>query len=147
MEVKRAYPVFIKQDTQDPSGHDYLVYAPDWDAATEGDSFEDAIEMARDLIGTMWSTYLEDRKEVPWPSDQEQAIRITKRQADDDSFEFSSGILTFVDVDVRSFNSKLMNRAVKKNCTIPYWLNKEAEERGLNFSRILQEALIEACTD
>lgn len=146
MEVKSAYPVFIKKDTEDETGHDYLAYAPDWDAATEGDSIANAIEMARDLIGTMWSLHLEEDKAVPHPSSPEMATQITQEKVDD-VFEYSSGILTYVDVDVRQFNSKLMNRAVKKNCTIPYWLNKEAEKRGLNFSHILQEALIEACTD
>ena len=33
------------------------------------------------------------------------------------------------------------NRTVKKNCTIPYYLNVEAEKAGINFSRLLQEAL------
>lgn len=146
MEVKKAYPVFIKQDTNDQTGNSYLVYIPDWDANTEGRTFENAIEMARDLIGLAWSTCLEDRTTVPNPSSPETATKMTQEKADD-IFEYSSGILTFVDVDVRNFNSRLMNRAVKKNCTIPYWLNKEAEERGLNFSRILQKALIEACTD
>ena len=34
-------------------------------------------------------------------------------------------------------------KIVKKNCSIPAWLNTRAEELGLNFSKILQEALIE----
>ena len=37
----------------------------------------------------------------------------------------------------------MRNRAVKKNCTIPYWLNEKAEAMGLNFSKVLQNALIE----
>lgn len=32
-------------------------------------------------------------------------------------------------------------RAVKKNCTIPSWLNFEAEKAGVNFSAILIAAL------
>jgi hypothetical protein len=32
-------------------------------------------------------------------------------------------------------------RVVKKNCTIPSWLNFEAERAGVNFSAVLQAAL------
>lgn len=58
-------------------------------------------------------------------------------------FEHGAPVLTFVDVDIMSYNEKYRNRAVKKNCTIPYWLNKEAERRGINFSKVLQKALLE----
>ncbi len=33
--------------------------------------------------------------------------------------------------------------SVRKNCTIPAWLNEKAEEQGINFSKILQDALLE----
>ena len=50
-------------------------------------------------------------------------------------------ILTLVDVDMIDYRKKHDNRTVKKNCTIPYYLNVEAEKVGINFSRLLQEAL------
>ena len=34
------------------------------------------------------------------------------------------------------------NKAVKKNCTIPYWLNVEAEKAGINYSKVLQDAIM-----
>ena len=34
-----------------------------------------------------------------------------------------------------------MQDDVKKNCTIPSWLNFEAERAGVNFSAVLQAAL------
>jgi post-segregation antitoxin (ccd killing protein) len=37
----------------------------------------------------------------------------------------------------------LDHRAVKTNLTIPAWLKEMAEERGVNYSKILQAALIE----
>ena len=33
-------------------------------------------------------------------------------------------------------------KAVKKNCTIPYWLNVEAEKAGINYSKVLQDAIM-----
>jgi antitoxin HicB len=32
---------------------------------------------------------------------------------------------------------------VKKNCTIPLWLNEKAEALGINFSKVLQDALVQ----
>ena len=32
---------------------------------------------------------------------------------------------------------------IRKNLTIPYWLNVEAEKAGINFSQVLQVALKE----
>ena len=136
IEMTEAYPVFIKQH-----GKDFLVYVPDWDIYTEGRSFADAIAMARDAIGLKGMDYQENQETFPEVSTPEQAIRLAVAEADED-FDFQDGTLTFVDVDFTAYLSKLRNRAVKKNCTIPYWLNEKAEQMGINFSQTLQEALM-----
>lgn len=134
--MKEAYPVFIKQHN-----NDFLVYVPDWNIYTEGSSFADAIAMARDAIGLKGIDFLEEQKDLPEVSTPEKAVRLATADADED-FDFTSGTLTFVDVDFTAYRNKLRNRAVKKNCTIPYWLNEKAEQMGINFSQTLQEALI-----
>ena len=48
--MKQVYPTFIL-NTNDDSEHPFLVYVPDMEIYTEGDSFANAIEMARDAIG------------------------------------------------------------------------------------------------
>ena len=50
-------------------------------------------------------------------------------------------IVTLVDVDFSEYRRKNDLKAVKKNCTIPSWLNFEAEKAGINFSAILTAAL------
>ena len=35
------------------------------------------------------------------------------------------------------------NKAIKKTLTIPEWLNEEATALGINFSQVLQTALME----
>lgn len=50
-------------------------------------------------------------------------------------------IVTLVDVDFSEYRRKNDLKAVKKNCTIPSWLNFEAEKVGINFSAILTAAL------
>ena len=44
--MKEAYPIVIS-----PADGGYIVYIPDFDINTEGNSLTDAIEMARDAIG------------------------------------------------------------------------------------------------
>lgn len=134
--TKRAYPVFIKEDERQS-----LVYIPDWDLYTEGENFADAIAMARDAIGLAWVDCIGTE---PEPSTYQGAIKTTKARADDKDFRYSDGILTYVDVDVVKYSEKLRNRAVRKNVTLPYWLNEKAEEMGINFSRVLQDALLKA---
>lgn len=134
--MKTAYPTFIKQD-----GKYYLVYVPDMDIYTEGFSFYDAIKMARDAIGGMALEYKEDGDELPKASDMDEAMKKAKSTANEE-LDFSDSILTYVDVDTEEYLRKLNNRAVKKNCTLPYWLNEKAEAQGINFSRVLQDALI-----
>ena len=57
-------------------------------------------------------------------------------------FDYSkTDIITLVDVDFSEYRKKNDLRAVKKNCTIPSWLNFEAEKAGVNFSAILTAAL------
>ena len=133
--MKVVYPVFIAEHK-----NDYLVYVPDMDIYTEGKNLADAIEMARDAIGLKGIDLEDDKKELPTPSSHEDAMKKAKENAD--VFDYSKGILTLVDVDFAEYRKRVDNRAVKKNCTIPYWLSVEAEKVGINYSRILQEALM-----
>ena len=44
---------------------------------------------------------------------------------------------------IYAYRKKNDNRSVRKNLTIPNWLNIAAEKEHINFSNVLQEALIE----
>ena len=137
MKERRAYPAFIKENAGN-----YLVYVPDMELYTEGNSFEDAIEMARDAIGLKGIDLEDDNKPFPPMSAPEEALQKAKEDADED-FDYSDGIMTYVDVNFAAYRSRMKNRAVKKNCTIPAWLSDAAEKAGVNFSKVLQEALLE----
>lgn len=134
--MKGAYPVFIKQ-----AGKDFLVYVPDWDIYTEGYSFVDAIKMARDAIGLNGIVREDEDMEFPKVSTYQEAENKAREEADED-IDFSTGTITMVDVDFVEYRRKNEKRSVKKNCTIPYWLSVEAEKANINFSKLLQEALM-----
>jgi predicted RNase H-like HicB family nuclease len=122
--MKEAYPIIISKKEDG-----YYVSIPDFDIATQGNDIPGAIYMARDAIGLIGIDMEEDGKELPQPN----SVKYTAEKLD---------IVTLVDVDFSEYRKKVDNKAVKKNCTIPYWLNEEAEKAGVNFSKVLQEALM-----
>ncbi|MEN6384518.1 MAG: type II toxin-antitoxin system HicB family antitoxin [Phycisphaerales bacterium] len=125
--MKAVYPIVISK-----CDSDYVVYIPDFDINTEGKDVADAIAMARDAIG-ITGCYLEDEeKQLPAPS----ALEKVARTKNDD-------IITLVDIDFAEYRRKNDQRTVRKNLTLPSWLNVEAEKQGINFSKVLQEALLD----
>ena len=51
--------------------------------------------------------------------------------------------MTLVDIDVAEYRRKNDNKMVRRNVTLPNWMNVAAEKEGLNVSKVLQEALRE----
>ena len=124
--MKNAYPIVMTQ------GEKFIaVFIPDFNINTQGKDIPEAIEMARDAIGVIGIDMEDDGEALPEPSDFEK-IR-TEIQPND--------IISLVDVDFEEYRRKNDMRAVKKNCTIPSWLNFEAELAVINFSAVLQAAL------
>jgi len=123
--MKRAYQIILRKDKDG-----YYVRIPDFDIGTQGADIAEAMFMARDAIGIMGITLEDDGKEIPAAG---SAIE-QPEQGD---------VLTYVDVDFAEYRRMNENRSVKKNCTIPAWLDYEAEKAGVNFSKVLQEALMQ----
>lgn len=51
--------------------------------------------------------------------------------------------INYIACDTLSYRKRFANTAVKKTLTIPSWLNEEATTLGVNFSQVLQEALMQ----
>lgn len=124
MAMKGAYPIVLKR-TDDG----YYVQIPDFEIGTQGETIVDAIEMARDAIGLVGIDMEDDGKTIPEP----YTVQFEPEKGD---------ITTLVDIDFADYRKKVDNRAVKKNCTIPYWMSVEADKAGVNYSRLLQDAII-----
>ncbi|MDO5388186.1 MAG: HicB family protein [Clostridia bacterium] len=122
--MKLVYPVVMKKVSDG-----ILVYVPAFDCNTEGKDYAEAIDMARDVISLMAMDYEDDGKELP--------------KADFDIKVREGELVTLIDVDLIAYRKKYDNKSVRKNCTIPNWLNMEAERQHINFSAVLQEALQE----
>jgi predicted RNase H-like HicB family nuclease len=137
--MKQVYPTFIF-DTKDGSENSFLVCVPDMEILTEGNSFANAIEMARDAIGVTGISMEDNNEELPAPSEQNTAIEKVKKYSED--IDFTEGVLTYVDVDFSEYRKKIDTKTVRRNVALPSWLNYEADKAGINVSRVLQEALM-----
>ena len=123
--MKAAYPIVLTSDEKW-----MLVYVPDFDINTEGKDLADAMEMARDAIGLMGITLEDDGKTLPVPSE----LRAVAAEHDE-------GVVSLVDVDFTEYRKANDMRTVRRNVSLPQWLNVKADKAGINVSAVLQKAL------
>ena len=90
-----------------------------------------AYSMAVDALGLALTSREAENEIIPEPSDP-TAISVQK-----DSF------LVVIEFDMLAYKKRTNPRAVKKTLSIPEWLNEEATAVGVNFSQVLQEALMQ----
>lgn len=110
----------------------FWVSFPDFpECLTEGDNIEEAYEMANEALGLTITDRLNHKELLPNASLPGQI------ELDDDNSS-----LVVVRFDLEAYRKKHNSRAVKKTLSIPEWLNEEAISMGLNFSQVLQEALM-----
>ena len=128
------YPVIFtathdKNDT-------YLIDIPDLNGLTEGYGLEDAYKMARDYIGCAGLEKTD--------SDMPKASSIKDIDASKGEFaDAGESFVSLVDLDLDAYRRKVNNRAVRRNVSLPAWLNEAADAAHINISRVLQDALME----
>jgi predicted RNase H-like HicB family nuclease len=122
---KALYPVVF---TQIEDGW-YMASVPDFPLDTQGEDLEEAIFMARDAIGLMGITLQDDGKAIPKPS------RIQDITCEPGEF------VSLVDIDFEAYRRIHEKSAVRRNVSLPNWLNEAADQAGLNVSAVLQTAL------
>ncbi len=126
--MKLVYPAVFKPFSDGSGG--YVVEFPDLPGCvTGGDSLEEAIEMGIDAASGWILGELEDGRKIPEAS--------THGNVHAEDGEMVNMIL----LDIDSYAEKYGDKAVRKNLTIPAWLNTFAEKNNLNFSKVLQDAL------
>lgn len=126
------YPVVFTQ-TKDEKDT-YLISIPDLNGMTEGFGLSDAIKMAKDYIGN--ALYLKNDDELSNGSDISK-IDVSKSEFADYGVSFVS----LVDVDIEQFRRTLKSKTVRRNITLPEWLDEMATKAKINVSAIVQNAL------
>lgn len=96
-----------------------------------------AVEMAGDAIELKCVSIEDDGMEIPLPSEI-GSLDVNNRTFAEDEIT----VVSLVDIDSGEYRRKIDTKAVRKNVTIPSWLNNEVEHAGISISRVLQEALM-----
>ena len=123
-----TYPAcFYPDDVQKGA---YTVEVPDLPGCvSEGNTLAEAILMGIDAASGWVLDELEDGKEAPPASPLES---ITPDPG---------GFVNILVLDMDAYAEKYGEKAVRKNLTIPAWLNTFAEKNHINFSQVLQDSL------
>lgn len=124
---KYYYPAVFSQE-----GDGYNVMFPDLEGCfTCGDDLAEALWMAEDVLACcLCDLEIEDRM-LPEPSEA-------------DTIHLQTGeFINYITCDTDAYKRQYKKISVKKTLTIPQWLNEAAINRNVNFSQVLQEALIQ----
>lgn len=123
-EILLTYPaIFTLEDNE------YWVEFVDLKGCfSDGKTLAEAMENAKEAMGL----FLEDLNEYPECTTNIKSLKLEENQ-----------IVSFVSVDLEEHKRKYENKSVKKTLSIPAWLNTIAEKENVNFSQILQKALID----
>ena len=126
--MKYAYPAIFTFDEND---NIYYVNFPDIkNCYTDGKNLPEAIEKAEDVLPLMLCQIEDDGEDLPSASDV-KSIKAAPNET-----------VSLVFADTTEYRRIYDNKAVKKTLSVPSWLNIKAERLGINFSYVLQQALI-----
>ena len=97
---------------------------------TTATSLAEAISLITDAL-KLCLVGLEDEGIEPAPATSQADI---SHKPDD--------ILTIIQADTLKYRSATDNRAVRKNVSLPAWMVSLADKKGINCSKVLQDALL-----
>lgn len=110
-------------------GEEIAVVFPDLDCATSGETEEDALLSAREILGVVLFGLEEDKEEIPQPTPLNK-VKTAENER-----------VVLIDAYMPSVRMAQVNRSVNRTVTLPAWLNAAALEKNINFSQVLQDAL------
>lgn len=115
-------------------GDGFTVEVPDLPGCvTEGDTLAEAIEMGQDAASGWILTELEEGNDYPKPSDH---VIVPEGS-------FSNYLV----LDMDDYSERYGSKSVRKNITIPAWLNTYGEKNNINFSKVLTDALLKQASN
>jgi predicted RNase H-like HicB family nuclease len=138
--MKTVYPVIIAE-TSGNAGVPYIVYAPDFDRMTQGESLPDALEMARDLVEALAVDMQDAGGTIPEPSPP-SSIDTAKWAEGNCRGNIKNTMVTLIVADFETYRQRQRTTSVRRNVSLPAWLDAEAARAGINVSAVLQDALI-----
>lgn len=128
MRDEYLFPAIIGKEKNEK---EYSIYFPDLDVATSGKNEKDALNSARELLGTVLYGMELDKEKIPAPSTIDK-IKVNKNE-----------YVSLVDVYMPAVRLSNETKSVNRTVTLPAWLNSLAVANKINFSKLLQESLEE----
>lgn len=126
MKDQYTFPCIITHSEED---HIFYAQFPDIEEAfTDGETFKEALDNAKDVLGLV--VYEREKLGVDIPEPTTGMIKTEDNQS-----------VSYIQVWMPLVRDRIESKAVKKTLTIPKWLNDLAEENEVNYSQILQSAL------
>jgi len=116
-----TYPAIFNQE-----GSVFNVSFPDVpEAITFGNNMSEAVAMAQEALGLA----IYNKMELP------EASSPNKLELSEDDF------VAMITLDLSAYRKKHHSKSIRKNTSIPEWLNEIAEKENINFSQLLQSAI------
>lgn len=144
--MKVIYPVLFYEEKEGG----YSVFVPDLEetlncsASTCGSTLQEAMEMAEDLIAGLIIDEMEEDHKIPKPSKIEDvSFKKFEESINIENWDYVSKFKTYIAVDISAYAEKWGKELVKKTVNIPKWINVKAESLKINFSKTLEEALLD----
>ena len=125
--MKLDYLVIVRKEK-----NDYIVYVPDLDINSFGKTFDEALDMAYDAIGSVYMVREDKKLKIKKPSKIE-VYQKDKKYKDD--------IVTHVSIDPVIFIEKTENISEIRNVSLPSWLVYIVRRDKINVSEFLQNML------
>lgn len=99
--------------------------------SSQGETLSEAVENIKDALGLFYEDAAEGNSTLPAPSAP-------------NSVELEQGeFVAVIEFSPSEYLNTRSTKAVKKTLSIPAWLNNMAEAHQINFSAVLQSALVE----
>lgn len=137
--AKYSYPAILTIDKNED-----IVYVqfPDIDGChTHANNITEAMFMAEDVLNLMLIAIEDNGGTLPTASNIID-LSLEKNMFGEYATDEKSVFKNIVACDTTEYRKKYDNKSMKKTLTIPIWLNNKAESAGVNFSGVLQNALI-----
>ncbi len=125
---KLFYPAIFHKAEE---GGFWITFPDIPECMTQGEDMQHAYEMAVDALGLAITSREEEKIELPSPS---EPYKITTSMEE---------FCVIIEFDLLAYKKRTNSKAIKKTLSIPEWLNEEAIALGINFSQVLQEALMQ----
>lgn len=111
-------------------GSGYYAKVPDLPGCiTTGNSLSDAIDQITDAMSA-WLVVAEDEGEPITPPSPQEKLSVDV-----------GTICSLISADTIEYRAQTDTRAVRKNVSLPSWMVRLADKRGINCSQVLQDAL------